>query len=425
MDEPNEISTFSPKELEDYFDRNVEVPHNFWLPNMDATVEKLSVGWGGVTLNLGKLQELFVRWTSTSRYQYAACKWLRPNEPCLTIDDLVGLQRLVGLGHVDRNGFVSELVGSCREISRNHKRLGKWIRKRLALLEYITAAPAFQEGFRAGKLLLRHRLVQTLNYVWQGHEPDKARHLADELASEALKLAGVAAVAVFGKSKAGCRFSANLMLPVTCEAQEGPAYVPTKIAESNYRTAAGLWEACPRANKYLLVVAETERAEHEGFWVPVVKGEDGRYLPGAPEAFAERIGSAVFQDDLPPLVGFPKKVVAAWQSYIRNRVQERLFVSIPFLVPIGNDWPAIAVLNVNADPPDEDGWWRAYHREWLTLAKDWVAPFVEIARWAVLIKFQVVGTMVRGITIDTGSPNWDYLPVTRVPKSLPGGHHEH
>jgi hypothetical protein len=82
-------------------------------------------------------------------------------------------------------------------------------------------------------------------------------------------------------------------------------------------------------------------------------------------------------------------------------------------------------LNVNANPPDDDGWKRAYHREWLGIATDRVAPFVEVAHLAFLVK--MAAKRMSGeefLKLDTGSKNWDSLPVFGEPILLPGGKNE-
>lgn len=144
-------------------------------------------------------------------------------------------------------------------------------------------------------------------------------------------------------------------------------------------------------------------------------------LPGAPTAFVHLEGDVIFKDDLPPLRGFGERIEARWRSYMAERFRQTLFVSLPFRAPDGvGGYIAPAVLNVNADANDLSRWKRAYHREWLAVARERVRPFVEIAMFAVLT---ILNTRAPDVRLDTGSEGWDTLP-TVGPQLALGDAHE-
>jgi hypothetical protein len=190
--------------------------------------------------------------------------------------------------------------------------------------------------------------------------------------------------------------------------------------------AEKIWTRLPaEPQSYLMVVAETVHHEHVGFWVPLVDGDGGKRLPGAPEAFANHAGSAVFRHDVPKLHGFGEDVNARWAEHIRTRVRGRHFVSLPFLVERNEGLGAVvpAVLNVNADPGEGAEWYRAMHTEWLVCARDGASPFVEIAFYAMQAKLSVVSPEGGNDTplLDMLAPEWRLLP--GAPMALPSGEH--
>lgn len=104
-----------------------------------------------------------------------------------------------------------------------------------------------------------------------------------------------------------------------------------------------------------------------------VYSETSLTLPGAPSAFADSQGFAVFKDDLPPLKGFTGEQTTAWHNYMRTYFREDLFVSLPYtLNSSANEKQVFAICNVNVKPIKPDAWRRAYHLEWLCEARDQV-----------------------------------------------------
>ena len=75
---------------------------------------------------------------------------------------------------------------------------------------------------------------------------------------------------------------------------------------------------------------------------------------------------------------------------MQNDFTEHMFVSIPLLVPDASaptrTTLVAAIANVNADIDVEDGWRRAYHKEWLDVLIQRAAPFIEIAFYAAMLK---------------------------------------
>ncbi len=71
---------------------------------------------------------------------------------------------------------------------------------------------------------------------------------------------------------------------------------------------------------------------------------------------------------------------------MERRFRERLFVSLPFRATDGQGRRVTpAVLNVNVDAADVAVWRRAYHPEWLVVARDRAQAFVEIAYGSLLL----------------------------------------
>jgi hypothetical protein len=205
------------------------------------------------------------------------------------------------------------------------------------------------------------------------------------------------------------------MIPVKTEEHVGP-YPNSASAAAAHARAESVWGSMS-VDRRLLVVGETKGAGHQGFWVPIASSRDGDELPGAPYAYRRMAPNAVFKDDLPPFAGFPPEIARKWREYMGEYFAERLFVSIPLLIPdsarSGTGSLVAAVLNVNASPAVTDAWYRAYHEEWLGLAQGRVAQFTETAWYACLVKLKAELALGQGgsIRIDTGSTLWDRLPI--------------
>lgn len=141
-------------------------------------------------MKVGKLREAFRWMTAEGRYRYVAWNWLRPHHPPRTLNDLPGLQRNSGLDHVDRAVFVPRLIEECKEILRDHPRLQLWIRKRIALLEFLSESPPAKnrdELYDVG-INLRHANYQALSYGWQ-NGLSQARAFSTDTMQRALEAA--------------------------------------------------------------------------------------------------------------------------------------------------------------------------------------------------------------------------------------------
>ena len=412
------ISTFSTVSLQHYFDKSLTPPKwRPWLHNIDDAFEAVPLSAGPV--KVGKLKELFRGITSTSRYRFAIWKWLRPHPPCLRTEELDNLQKQAGLEHLDATTFLRGLRDHGKELLREHPMLRLWIETRISLLEYkITPPLLVPDELRRTEVQLRRSLLSVQNILWQS--PANASALATELTTVAMQSAAQAAFQILGGNP--CRLSANLMVPTTAREQIASTFSPNEYAKANTDKAAGLWEGYGAATKFLVVVAETAKANHLGFWIPIVRGDKGSDLPGAPFAYQRIQGASVFKDDLPPLTGFPTELTARWNAYMLNDFKESLFISLPFRVPTGHLGTEIvaAVLNVNADPQDIGAWRRAYHQEWLSVAANYAAPFIEIAYYAIQVQMAAQRDLAQShISLDTGHSSWDTLPGVSSPKLLP------
>lgn len=372
------ISTYSIQELRDYFEREVSRPAwRPWLREMD----NLDAGIKAGPVSIGKFRELFRGLTSAGRFRYGAWRWIHPTPPYLDLADVASLQRAAGLDHLERSLFVHRLEDVLKEMIRDHPQLTLWIQRRLALLNHSGSPSKLSQDLEDLAFRLRFSLAQAISAA--PINPGEAANLADDICFDALGAAAEAARQVLGKG--GCRFSANLMVPAPIKDRGGPGFTPTTAAENNARIAADLWEDLSRSSEScLVIVAETMGADHLGFWIPLRRGDGGKALPGAPTAYFGLEGSAVFAEDLPPLEGFTKTLERQWHAYMGRQFREALFVSLPLVVPADEGGrKTIAVLNVNADPPPDDGWRRAYHKEWLAEATARVGAFIEIALYAI------------------------------------------
>lgn len=354
--------------------------------------------------------KLVCRLTEGQRYRLALFLWLRPDPPCPGLEDIEAIRKDACLTDVDRGVFLKRLRDDCRELMRVQPRLANWLQLRVGLLDWaLTPMWERPEEIEDSQVVLRTLLTRANHLHWQ--TPREAQRLASLIVRNAMEGAALALASAVGNK--GEKVSANLMAPVQAT---GPLFMPGNAAAANANERAeALWEGIDAEHR-LLIVAETRDSNHLGFWIPIARGEGGNPLPGAGSAFLRGDGDTVFKDDLPPFQGFPAKVEARWRSFMVEQFQEKLFVSIPFRAPNGTAGSRITpgVLNVNVDAVDTALWRRAYHPEWLRLARREVQPFIEIALSALLI-------MLAGVddppSLDTGSDAWDRLPVV-VPKLM-------
>ena len=412
------ISTYRTDLLNEYFRTTFKKPRvPPWLSKADTALDSVSITAGPV--KIGKIKDTFREWTIDSRYRSAAWRWLRPTEPACVLDDLPALQRLSGLDHLDQGAFVPRLRERCMEEIRQHPRLRRWIERRLALLDFVLSPPVdVSEELNDVGPPLRQNLMLAVAMLAKG-QLEQAALKAQEISSTALAAAAVAVRRVLGTSD--CKLSANLMIPTVLDAITGPQCASSPIAKGNAERGAELWhDVSAVGERCLLVVAETASANHLGFWIPLAQGNGKTYLPGAPSAYISLEGAAVFQDDLPDLVPtFSETLDAAWKNYMVKHFKEAMFVSIPFRLDSTTGPTVGAVLNVNATPHPDDGWRRAYHREWLRVARNRAAPLIEVAYWAAHIRRAAQPT--EWPQIDSGTPQWDTFPVVVGPLLLGPG----
>lgn len=377
------ISNHDRSALRGHFRERCKPPWGFGRVSLPPD-EGVSVS--GVNLSVRPLAKGL---TEGMRRRGAAWMWLRPEEPVLGLSDVPDLQRRVGMADMDESAFVGVITAECKQVSRDHPRLAHWVRKRIALLEYRTT-PFFglSDELRFAAMQLRQLLHRAQGLVYSDVR-EARKHLSDAIQGS-LEGAALAAGEVLGAPPGRCPASASLMVRIRGEAGS-PLPDGLGAGAGDVRARADeLWRGLPDRDR-LAVVVETEDAGHLGFWIPLA-GPNGQVLPGAPEAFREKRASAVFVDDPPDLSSFGPAVSGRWQEWIQQHVRARLFVSIPLVVP-NPDRPAerssVAVLNVNANPADDQNWFRAYHPEWLGIVTRETSQFVEVAVNAVRLARQI------------------------------------
>lgn len=401
------INTDRISDLETYFDRHLPEPKASWLWELIAAVGGTKIKYRGIEWTIPKTT-IFKSFTEHA-YKVAARGWLRPHQPAMQLDDLRALQSQLGQQNLSSNEFRAELRRQCLEFERSHAPLRLWIENRLALLEFLDrSVEEIPEELSVVSISFQQAFLRATGLLAHG-DYDGAIQIAKEISAGALEAAAEATRQVLGKG--GCGFSANLMVPMRIDRALLAVDPDHPAALRNHELARTLWSRL-NPERCLIVAAETRGADHIGFWVPLIRGEGSRDLPGASRAFYNYIGSAVFKDDIPTLWGFPDELSAPWRNYIRNDFREHMFVSLPLVVPKGSAGTGslvVAVLNVNADPPVEDGWRRAYHREWLELARKRATPFVLVAFQACLLRLeaQQLAGKEYGV-LDTGASTWNF-----------------
>jgi hypothetical protein len=410
------IRTCRQEELEEHFDKSVPKGRfaRFLARMSGAEAEGLKLDVPYIKFGLNTLVRVFGR---DYLNRVAAWKWLNPHKPCLCAIDIPRLKKQLGMEDLDESEFVENLKQGCQEILREHPQLGLWIISRIALLDFVTQANvSFAAESANTALLLRHRQVQLVSYLASSAPMGGVAGEAEELAAAALTAASQELCLCL--SSGPCEYNANLMVPIAFD--DVARFFGSASAAAR---AKAVWSALQPFDKCLVIAAETERAGHLGFWAPLARGANDEYLAGAPEAFMSRSSTAVFKDDLPDLAGFPAAVIEAWRRYMKDHFRQDLFISVPFMVPqpmtVGTK--VACILNVNVLSKNE-AWRRANHKEWLNPVVPRVAPFIEIALYATLIRQEAGRRSDSGyIQIDSGMKTWDNLPGARVERLLEEG----
>jgi hypothetical protein len=413
------INTHEEEELAAYFTAHLR--QGTWWENLLGYLDTSQ----DIDLDLGKFKiplplRLIRPFSTTVLMRSVAKRWVRPTRPHPRYPDLSRLRTTFGFSDLTLAAFAQKLRDQCTEIQHEHAPMARWVQRQIALADLASFPPPEKSSeLTQAAIALRNGNHQAVGFL--SFDPVAAINLADEISRSALRAAGLAVCTVFGGE---CHFSANLMIPVPSDSPL-PKPFPHSEAASVRARADELWKNI-HSDRRLIIVSETERAGHLGFWVPTARGSHSNLLPGAPRAFLQMSGNAVFKDDLPKIEGFPEEVGNKWTGYMEEHFAERLFVSLPLLVPAstisGTGSAVAAVVNINASPQNEELWYRAYHEEWLKIAQNRVADLAEIAFYAMLVKVEAETALgTSSIRIDTGCKLWDRLPVAEVIRRLPAG----
>lgn len=327
--------------------------------------------------------------TVKKSYHLAAWLWLEPGQQPRTLENIKDVQASSALSHVPRDIFLRKLTEECMEFSKESPPLKTWGKKRVALLEYplrMAKDYANDNNQKVG-LVLRRTLITALRAL---PDKNKAIPLIKKTQAQALEIAAKEVSNILGKD--GCSFSANLMVPIDNKILNAFRYHNVEYANNNFNDAERLFgPIISQSSKLrLIVIAETEKSEHLGFWVPVAQGTNNPELPGAPTTYSKHRGSAVFKNDLPELKKFPNEFANSWANYVRDKIVGELFVSLPFMVPTKNmdSMVVAAILNVNVNPDPPNGWERAYHDEWLLEAQKQAALYIETAFYSAMLALE-------------------------------------
>lgn len=307
-----------------------------------------------------------------------ALEWLRATGSQLGLRDLERLRKSFGFELQDHKLFNLELQNACRALINDQPCLRRWIALRISLLEFETGSRRpFPEEAQRNAVNLRSMYERLLCESF--YDVKSAVDAAQDCLKQSLETAAQVVVSLFGEPGRGSH-NANIMLPV---GQFAADFVAVNAFARNQREADRVWGLLPeyQRRKRLTIVAETEGSEHIGFWVPLVSGNGNEDLPGASAAVKNGVGSAVFKHELPPLRGFSPDIEKTWHAHMATNFSHALFVALPFYLPAGvaNQPQVVAVLNVNVDAKVEEGWHRAMHDEWLSLARNRVSQFMEVA----------------------------------------------
>jgi hypothetical protein len=364
------LNTYKTEDISNFV-RLKRAKKPWWLKSYGG-VEKAegTVGFQGLTLGIdfGKFLSSF---TTDARAEFAAWEWLTIDT---NLEDIDRLREGLRFDMMSDAKFCDQIRDACSKITREHPELQFWVRRRLALLELrasstlklspetLSIAPQINIGLMGAQALLER-------------SPTEVADEAKRLLVQALKAVGVLASQILCAEPTQCRFRVNLMIALKSGTQNGSLFADTASIE-NVATAARLWNGTPQSEEILAVVAETSnQTEFRGFWVPTYPAKQVPW-PGAGFAYARAQGSAVFADDLPPILGVNDAVVARWTAYVQENFAGGFFVSLPLKLDIDESGPrAYAVININIYPNNGDGR-RAYHSQWLNLVQQQTAPLL-------------------------------------------------
>lgn len=405
------ISYHRRDDLREHFRANIKPP--WWTRKwrvVDAAPQSVTLSLGKVPVKVGGLDRLVRAITDGLRRDFAAYHWLHPYDRPYEVAHLEGLLASAGLDHLERRGVITTLINDCDEIGRKHPRLDRWVRARVERLKVRLAPPANQD---ARDSMLARRLLHAAAAL-MAVDAESAGELAARAVDQALVGAAQAVHAELGDG-AGGDLHASLMIPVK-DHERVLGYLAAlgmaTVAASD--RAKHLWEdVASRAHKHLMIVAETRKA-HAGFWAPIVDGEGGTTLAGAPTAYRNHLGSLVLFNDPPPLLGFSESLNHRWRAYLRDHVAGQLFVSLPLLAPRapGEPQTVLAVVNVNGYPEQGREWLRGYSPEWLERARDAASPWLECAFYAWQYHAMAVAAQLNvsaGCDLDAESADWNML----------------
>jgi hypothetical protein len=368
-------------------------------------------GWGPASATV-KPNGLF--FPESSAYRFAALDWIRAHSPHLGLKDVDRLKSDFGLTKHGRQLFLARLQDECIRCGHEDGELLPWLQRRTGLLEFETGPrPKFREELQDAVVALRADYELAL---WEASTNlEQAVVRAIGVSRRALESAGQVVVSLFATQP--CDFSANLMLP----GPVGPTFTKDAVFQRNAQGADEIWEDLRYTGQRLTIVVETRDANHLGFWVPAnARGTNGEELPGATAASSNMTGSAVFKYDPPPLLGFPPNVNRLWGVHMDRKFADTLFVSLPLKLPSSTPGTSTvhAVLNVNANANSGEGWERATHREWLELARDRVAQFLEVG-FKALVLINEAGERGLFPELPQISARWGSLPAAPNRRLLP------
>lgn len=405
------FSSYDLAALNDYH-KQLEEPSTFWLfnPSIDLAAGELVPNPEGKALANALFDGLgrgYKRISRGYRFDIALWRWVLPREPLLKSSQLKALQVNVGLESLDYKAFLSELKSRCNKLNQDHGKLGYWLRRRIALLEHeLNNVPSLPSELSELQTSLLLQLVTVMLPV--NTAPDYTAHVFGKFIQKCLDAAAMAALSAFSESYNELYCNANLMLPVRL-----PVENQTLTSAPAFQHAEGLWDDADDGDRVLMVVYETRNeTEHIGFWTPLShRGQNNCRLPGAPTAYYEMKGSAVFKDDPPLLSGFSDQLRTRWNNYMTNEFQEDMFISLPLISPVDKTKKPIAVLNINVNIAGDLRLYRAYHEQWLQVARDRATPFINLAVLGCLIG-NYANDSIGGpiIPIDTEVREWNHLP---------------
>jgi hypothetical protein len=373
----------------------------FGVPKADAS---LAISVNGYDIGL-KAPGFWKNFTQGPRIDYCVWRWLLPKHQCLKVDQLKALQVVSNLVYLSHEDFLDHLIRGCRDFEIKHPELKLWIRRRIALAEMGKhKTPEIPESLISAKWNFMFGLM----YVTSLYQKDigLAKQKAQGLFADLLDAAATAALSTMSSDCHRWRCESNFMIPVCFNGNHPPAaYV------DNFEKAKRIWGELP-GERVLMVLAEnSDDPMHLGFWVPLRTGNDSEFIPGAPDAYEHMLGTAVFKDDLPPIAGFSIGIQNFWKGYMSNDFGHKMFISLPVIACHEAQKRApVGVFNINLIPPaDTEVCYLAYHHQWLRLAQDRAAPFLQMAWFVILLASGAENGKIGNITIDTGVSNWNNL----------------